>query len=70
MYQNQRRAQLRVSGDAVIRDVTTETCDLRVSILHVGTSPLCVSRVVVIQCHVHIAQDNKNILLDVSSTFG
>jgi hypothetical protein len=46
MYTNRRHARTRVLDDSVIRDTMTKTRDLRVSILCVGTSPLCVSHVV------------------------
>jgi hypothetical protein len=36
----------RVSDDSVIRDATTETCDLRISVLHVGASRMRLSHVV------------------------
>jgi hypothetical protein len=37
MYANWRRARPRVSEDYVMRHVTTEMHDLRVSILHAGS---------------------------------
>jgi hypothetical protein len=46
MYTNRRRARARVSDDSVMRDVTTETRDLCVSVHHAGASRLCVSHVV------------------------
>jgi hypothetical protein len=46
MHTNQRRARACVSYDSVMRDATTETRDLRVSVFHAGASRLCVSHVV------------------------
>jgi hypothetical protein len=53
MYPNQRRVRARVSDDSVMRDVTTETRDLRVSVLHAGASPLCVSHVVFVTMNLY-----------------
>jgi hypothetical protein len=43
---NQRRARSRVSDDSVMRDTTMEMRDLRVPILHAGTSRMRLSHVV------------------------
>jgi hypothetical protein len=47
MYTNRRRIRAHVSNHSVMRDATTETRDLCVSVLRVGTSRLCVSHVVI-----------------------
>jgi hypothetical protein len=47
VYPNRRRARACVSDDTVMRDATMEMCDLCISVLHAGTSPLRVSHVVV-----------------------
>jgi hypothetical protein len=46
MYTNRRRARLRISDNSVMRDVMTETRDLRVSILRVSASRMSLSHVV------------------------
>jgi hypothetical protein len=48
MHTNQRCAQARVSDYSIMRDVTMETRDLRVSIFRAGASRLCLSHVVAI----------------------
>jgi hypothetical protein len=42
MYRNRRRAEVRVSDDSKIRDVTTKSHDLHVSVLRADTSQLYV----------------------------
>jgi hypothetical protein len=44
MYANRIRARPCVSDDSIMRDATTETRDLHVSILHVGASQMRLSR--------------------------
>jgi hypothetical protein len=46
MYSNQRRVCERISDDVVIRDATTKTRDLLISVLCVIASPFYVSHVV------------------------
>jgi hypothetical protein len=46
MYTNRRRVRTRVSDDSVMRDTMMEMRDLRVSVLHVSASQMCVSHIV------------------------
>jgi hypothetical protein len=46
MYTSRRSAWAHVSDDSVMRDVTMETCDLRVSVIRAGVSRQCVSHIV------------------------
>jgi hypothetical protein len=43
MYANRTRARPHVSDDSTMRDMTRETCNLRVSVLHVGVSQMRLS---------------------------
>jgi hypothetical protein len=56
MYTNQRRTRARVSDDSVIRDATTETRDLRVSVLRAGTSSFLIYEAL---CKATEWQENK-----------
>jgi hypothetical protein len=52
MYTNRTHSQARVSYYSVMRDATTETRDLHVSVLRAGASRLCLSHVVTLHLEV------------------